>query len=76
MASRRSPVTIGGHANSSRYCFRVRVQGSTDDTVVLKYGVPGSCNACPDMTFTIVQFQWRGDHVQMIGTPPNLWAGR
>jgi hypothetical protein len=32
---------------------------TTDDTVVLKYGVPGSCNACPDMTFTIVRFQWR-----------------
>lgn len=43
---------------------------TTDDTVVLKYGTVGSCSACPDMTFTIVRFQWQGDHVQMIGAPP------
>lgn len=48
---------------------------TTDDTVVVKYGIPGSCNACPDMTFTIVQFHWTGDHVEMIGTPPTAWAG-
>jgi serine/threonine protein kinase, bacterial len=48
---------------------------TTDDTVVLKYGVPGSCNACPDMTFTIVQFRWQVDHVEMTGAPPYTWAG-
>ena len=48
---------------------------TTDDTVVLKYGIPGSCNACPDMTFTIVRFHWTGDHVEMIGTPPTTWSG-
>lgn len=48
----------------------------TDDTVVLKYGVPVTCNACPDMKFTIVRFQWQGDDVEMLGTPPNTGAGR
>ncbi|WP_069407976.1 protein kinase domain-containing protein [Mycolicibacterium holsaticum] len=48
---------------------------TTDDTVVLKYGTPGSCNACPDMTFTVVQFKWQVDHVEMIGTPPESYAG-
>jgi hypothetical protein len=55
---------------------RLSVLGAGAGTVVLKYGVPGSCNACPDMTFTIVQFLWRGDHVEMQGNPPNTWAGR
>lgn len=45
---------------------------TTDDTVVLKYGSGGSCMACPDRTFTIVRFQWQGDHVEMIGTPPGM----
>lgn len=44
---------------------------TTDDTVVLKYATGGSCMACPDRTFTIVRFRWQGDHVEMIGTPPN-----
>jgi serine/threonine protein kinase, bacterial len=47
---------------------------TTDDTVVLKYGVPVTCNACPDMEFTIVRFQWQGDHVEMLGTPPKRGA--
>jgi serine/threonine-protein kinase len=48
---------------------------TTDDTIALKYGIPGSCNACADMTFTIVRFHWTGDHVEMIGTPPTAWSG-
>jgi serine/threonine-protein kinase len=48
---------------------------TTDDTIVLKYGIPGSCMACADMTFTIVRFHWTGDHVEMIGTPPTTWTG-
>jgi serine/threonine-protein kinase len=43
---------------------------TTDDTVVLKYGTPVTCAACPDMKFTVVQFQWQVDHVVMVGTPP------
>jgi hypothetical protein len=43
---------------------------TTDDTIGLTYKTPGSCNACPDGTFTHVQFHWDGEQVQMIGTPP------
>jgi len=38
------------------------------------YGTPGSCNGRPDMTFTVVQFKWQVDHVEVIGTPPKSYA--
>ncbi|WP_227998639.1 LppP/LprE family lipoprotein [Nocardia australiensis] len=45
---------------------------TTDDTVGLTYKTPGSCNACPDGTYTPVSFHWDGSTVQMIGQPPAL----
>jgi serine/threonine-protein kinase len=60
-----------GPATPDRYSYvSLDPALTTDDTVVLKYGKPGSCSACPDMTFTIVQFKWQVDHVAMIGSPP------
>ncbi|WP_225731151.1 MULTISPECIES: LppP/LprE family lipoprotein [unclassified Nocardia] len=44
---------------------------TTDETVGLTYKTPGSCDACPDGTYTHVQFRWDGTHVQMIGAPPS-----
>ncbi|WP_082961744.1 LppP/LprE family lipoprotein [Mycobacterium sp. 852002-51152_SCH6134967] len=61
-----------GPATPTPYAFTsLDTALTTDDTVVLKYGVPGSCNACPDMTFTIVRFKWDGDHVVKLGDPPS-----
>ncbi|MFF0454173.1 LppP/LprE family lipoprotein [Nocardia africana] len=42
----------------------------TDDTVVLTYKTPGSCNACPDGTETTVSFHWNGSGVDTQGRPP------
>ncbi|PPJ26965.1 hypothetical protein C5E45_22330 [Nocardia nova] len=42
----------------------------TDDTVVLTYKTPGSCNACPDGSSTTVSFHWNGSGVDMRGRPP------
>ncbi|GAB2710401.1 LppP/LprE family lipoprotein [Nocardia thraciensis] len=44
---------------------------STDDTVVLDYKTPGSCNACDDATHSRVGFHWDGQRVVMNGAPPN-----
>lgn len=63
-----------GPATPGPISFTSLDPNTTDDTVVLKYGTPGSCNGCPDMTFTIVQFKWQVDHVEMIGTPPKSYA--
>lgn len=60
-----------GTATSKAYGFTaLAAAASTDDTVVLSYKTPGSCNACPDGTYTQVQFHWDGTHVVMIGHPP------
>ncbi|MGV9667057.1 LppP/LprE family lipoprotein [Nocardia niigatensis] len=45
---------------------------TTDDTVGLRYKIPGSCNACADGTYYCVQFHWDGSKVQMIGRPPEV----
>lgn len=43
---------------------------STDDTVVLTYRTPGSCNACDDGTETSASYHWDGNAVQTTGHPP------
>ncbi|UAK52789.1 LppP/LprE family lipoprotein [Mycolicibacterium smegmatis] len=35
--------------------------GTRDDTVSLRYKIPGSCNACADGTHRTVRYQWRED---------------
>lgn len=48
----------------------VDTRTGTDDTVVLTYKTPGSCNACPDGTYTTVSFHWNGSGVDTQGRPP------
>jgi hypothetical protein len=48
----------------------VDTRAGTDDTVVLTYKTPGSCNACPDGTYTTVSFHWNGSGVDTQGRPP------
>lgn len=62
--------TYLGTATSKAYGFTSLDPATTDDTVVLSYKVPGSCNACADGTFYHVQFHWDGTHVVMTGKPP------
>ncbi|MGW4247044.1 LppP/LprE family lipoprotein [Nocardia sp. NPDC004722] len=45
---------------------------STDDTVGLRYKIPGTCNACSDATYYCAQFHWDGSKVQTIGRPPDI----
>jgi hypothetical protein len=60
-----------GTATAKPYGFTTLVpEATTDDTVVLSYMTPGSCDACADGTFTHVQFHWDGQRVVMIGNPP------
>jgi hypothetical protein len=33
---------------------------------------PGSCNACDDASYVAVKFRWNGDHVDIVGTPPDI----
>ncbi|RDI51082.1 LppP/LprE family lipoprotein [Nocardia mexicana] len=61
-----------GTATAEAYGFTtLAAAASTDDTVVLDYKTPGSCNACDDGTHTQVGFHWDGRRVVMNGTPPN-----
>lgn len=62
---------IGTATARPRSFTTLDVVHSTDDTVVLRYMTPGSCDACGDGTFTSVRFHWNGTRVDMIGTPPS-----
>ncbi|GAB0103546.1 hypothetical protein JMUB6875_25190 [Nocardia sp. JMUB6875] len=44
----------------------------TDDSVGLRYKVPGSCNACADATFYCVQYRWDGAKIVSSGRPPRV----
>ncbi|WP_405135934.1 LppP/LprE family lipoprotein [Nocardia sp. NBC_01388] len=44
---------------------------TTDDTVAVKYHLPGTCDACSDGADYCVQYHWTGSKVDMIGTPPD-----
>ncbi|WP_280265489.1 LppP/LprE family lipoprotein [Nocardia wallacei] len=60
-----------GTATEKAYGFTtLAASASTDDTVVLDYKTPGSCNACDDGAHTQVGFHWDGQRVVMNGTPP------
>ncbi|MFE4502262.1 LppP/LprE family lipoprotein [Rhodococcus sp. NPDC056743] len=43
---------------------------STEDMVVLTYRTGQSCTACDDGVTTSVRFQWDGQAVQMLDSPP------
>ena len=43
---------------------------STEDMVVLTYRTSQSCTACDDGVTTSVRFQWDGQAVQMLDSPP------
>ncbi|APA97554.1 LppP/LprE family lipoprotein [Nocardia seriolae] len=45
---------------------------ATDDSVGLRYKIPGSCNACPDATYYCVQYRWDGAKVVATGRPPRI----
>ncbi|MEC3958815.1 LppP/LprE family lipoprotein [Nocardia sp. CDC153] len=45
---------------------------TTDDSVGLKYKIPGSCDACADGTFYCVQYRWDGAKVETVGRPPRV----
>lgn len=64
-------VYIGTATALPRSFITLDVVHTTDDTVVLRYMTPGSCDACGDGTFTPVRFHWDGRRVDMIGTPPS-----
>ncbi|KAA1250816.1 LppP/LprE family lipoprotein [Mycobacterium simiae] len=60
-----------GTATPGAYPFtQLEAPASTDDLVVLTYRTRQSCDACEDGTLTTVGFQWQGDHVQMLDSPP------
>lgn len=60
-----------GTATPEAYPFtQLEAPASTDDLVVLTYRTRQSCDACEDGTLTTVGFQWQGDHVQMLDSPP------
>lgn len=59
-----------GTATPEAHGFTTLAAATTDDTVVLDYKTPGSCNACPDATHTQVGFHWDGQRVVVNGTPP------
>jgi hypothetical protein len=61
---------IGTATALPRSFITLDVVRTTDNTVVLRYMTPGSCDACGDGTFTSVRFHWDGTRVHMIGTPP------
>ncbi|WP_308166764.1 LppP/LprE family lipoprotein [Nocardia albiluteola] len=64
--------TYLGTATSRAYGFTsLDTATTTDDTVVLDYKTPGSCNACADGTVSHVQFHWDGTHVVMTGKLPS-----
>lgn len=50
---------------------KLLVVASTDDIVVLTYRTNQSCDSCDDGTLTTVGFQWQGDHVLMLDSPPD-----
>jgi hypothetical protein len=49
---------------------KLLVVASTDDVVVLTYRTNQSCDSCDDGTLTTVGFQWQGDHMLMLDSPP------
>lgn len=60
-----------GTATPNAHAFTsVDAAAGTDDTVVLSYKTPGSCNACNDGTFTSVSYHWNGSGVDTQGQPP------
>jgi hypothetical protein len=62
-----------GTATPKAYPFtKLLVSASTDDIVVLTYRTDQSCDSCDDGTLTTVGFQWQGDHVLMLDSPPDL----
>ncbi|MBB5916961.1 hypothetical protein BJY24_005873 [Nocardia transvalensis] len=61
---------LGTATADARGFTTLAAAATTDDTVVLDYKTPGSCNACPDATHTQVGFHWDGTRVVMEGNPP------
>ncbi|MBF6170738.1 LppP/LprE family lipoprotein [Nocardia blacklockiae] len=61
---------LGTATEKARGFTSLAAAATTDDTVVLDYKTPGSCNACPDGTHTQVEFHWDGQRVVMKGNPP------
>jgi hypothetical protein len=62
-----------GTATPKAYAFtKLLVPASTDDIVVLTYRTDQSCDSCEDGTLTTVGFQWQGDHVLMLDSPPDV----
>ncbi len=60
-----------GTATPKAYPFtELELPASTNDIVVLTYRTGQSCSTCTDGTLTIVGFQWKGDGVQMLDSPP------
>ncbi|GAB2556081.1 LppP/LprE family lipoprotein [Nocardia heshunensis] len=45
---------------------------TTDDSVGLRFKIPGSCDACADGTFYCVQYRWDGAKVVSAGRPPRV----
>ncbi|MGW4244560.1 LppP/LprE family lipoprotein [Nocardia sp. NPDC004722] len=45
---------------------------TTDDSVGLRFKIPGSCDACADGTFYCVQYRWDGAKVVAAGRPPRV----
>lgn len=66
--------TFVGTATPTAYPFTNLIgPASTNDIVVLSYRTRQSCDGCQDGILTIVGFAWRGDHVQILDSLPELF---
>lgn len=66
--------TFVGTATPRAYPFTNLIgPASTNDIVVLSYRTRQSCDGCQDGILTIVGFAWRGDHVQILDSLPELF---
>jgi hypothetical protein len=61
---------VGMATRQARSFVRFDAEHSTDDTVVLDFDTPGSCDACAPAATAQVRFQWQGDHFATLDPLP------